>query len=526
MAIIRDDDIRNVIPLWRSYVETARVGELAYTGSQNRFPRFDRFKEFEAAWKSHSSVITAADLINTAVACDNTQSEEVIRAAEYMCRNSDLCSPLALDVARSIVSRPSGSLITDTNAIIPGFDSQASSLLKELEDQVVKTKARIGQLRRQLRDFCYNAITYCELARCYSDLGMKDKAEFYMKCAVQLAPQNRYISRCAARFFVHIKDPGRARSILLANQGVKRDPWIMASEIAVSTVMNRTSRNIKAGREIVLSDTVSPFSSSELCFAICKEDYDAGKKKDWQSMFGLGLRAPNENTLAQAEFIAREETRMRFDYDQYDAVSHKNEADTRNFYSLDKYEEAFISSLKWMRDYRFSHEPTAFASDITCTFLKQYDYSADIIKRWLESHPHDYPMVNNLVYVLALSDKIEEAEKYLSSINLKQSLADNTDNGICLIATEGLIQYRKKNIEEGRALYQLSIDTAKRLRKKELAGKARLNMIREEIHCVENYDPSLLNELDSLSTGFDKETEQLKKDIRLEAEMKGKYSKP
>ena len=239
-------------------------------------------------------------------------------------------------------------------------------------------------------------------------------------------------------------------------------------------------------------------------------------------MFGLGLRAPNENSLAQAEFIARDEVKMRFDYDRFDAISHKNEADTRNFYSLDRYKDAFLSSLKWMRDYRFSHELIAFASDISCTFLKQYDYSAEIIKSWLGSHPQDYPMINNLVYVLALSDNIDEAEQYLSRINLKQSMTENTDNGICLIATEGLIQYRKGNIEEGRALYQLSIDTAKRLRKKELAGKARLNMIREEIHCVDDYDSNLLNEIDSLSTGFDKETEQLKKDIRLEAEKKSK----
>ena len=522
MAIIRDEDIRNIIPLWRSYVETAREGELTYVGGQNRALGFDRFKEFETAWKSHPSIVTAADLINIAVVSDNKQLDEVIRAAEYMCMNSDICSPLALDVARSIVSRPHHSICNDPDINIPGFENLASSLMKELEDQVVKTKARIGQLKRQLREFCYNAIAYCELARCYSDLGIKEKAEFYMKCAVQLAPHNRYISRCAARFFVHINDPGRARRILLFNQGVKRDPWLLASEIAVSSVMNRTSRYIKPGREIVLSGSVSPFSSSELCFAICKEDYDAGKSKDWQSMFNLGLRAPNENSLAQAEFIARDEARMRFDYGLFDSLRHKNEADTRNYYSLDKYEEAFISSLKWMHDYRFSHEPTAFASDISCTFLKQYNYSAEIIKRWLESHPQDYPMMNNLVYVLALSGKVDEAEKLLSRINLKQSFTENTDNGICLIATQGLIQYRKNNIEEGRALYQLSIDTAKRLRKKELAGKARLNMIREEIHCVDNYDPGLLNELDSLSTGFDKETEQLKKDIRLEAEKKTK----
>ena len=95
-------------------------------------------------------------------------------------------------------------------------------------------------------------------------------------------------------------------------------------------------------------------------------------------------------------------------------------------------------------------------------------------------------------------------------------------NGICLLATQGLVAYRKNNIEEGRTKYQLSIDTAKLLRKKGLAAKARLNMIREEVRCVTNYDKNLLNEIDSLSTGDEEETKQLRKDILLEAEKKTK----
>ena len=55
--------------------------------------------------------------------------------------------------------------------------------------------------------------------------------------------------------------------------------------------------------------------------------------------------------------------------------------------------------------------------------------------------------------------------------------------------------------------------SAKTKRNRDLAGKARLNMIREEVHCVKDYDPSILKELDSLSTGDKAETEKLKEDI-------------
>ena len=45
-------------------------------------------------------------------------------------------------------------------------------------------------------------------------------------------------------------------------------------------------------------------------------------------------------------------------------------------------------------------------------------------------------------------------------------------------------------------------------------------MIREEVHCVEDYDTKLLSEMEALNTGSKLETEQLKKDILMEVEKK------
>lgn len=520
MASIVEDVKRNIIPLWRGYEETAKVGELAYAGNKELPIRFDRFSDYQAAWALRPSYVTATDLINAAMASDNTSLDEVKKAAEFVCQNGDACSFLAVDVARFILADTLKGADENKEKGDSTFDDQALLLLNGLEEQEKKTKARIGLLRKQLIDFNYNAITYCELARCYSDLGLNEKAQRYMLCAVQLAPHNRYVSRCAARFFVHIGDAARARKILINNGWVSSDPWIMASEIAVSSVLNRSSNFIKAGRQLLLSGNFSPYSSSELCFAICKEDYKADKRKDWQNMFKMGLRDPNDNSLAQAEFFVKKESRLRFDYGQYDAMVRKNEADTWNFFNTGRYEEAFLSAVSWMHDYRFSHEPIAFAYDISCTFLKKYNYSVEIIKRWLATNPQDYAMMNNIVYVLGLSDRIQEAEQYLSKINILQQLEDKVENGICFLATKGLIEYRKGNIEEGRGYYQLSIDAAKRIRNKDLASKARLNMIREEVHNVEGYDESILKEMETLSTGIQLETEQMRKDIRLEVEKK------
>ena len=521
MASIVEDLKRNIIPLWRGYEETAKVGELAYAGNNVLPIRFERFPNYLGAWGVHHSIMSAANLISAAMASDNTSLDEVKKAAEFICQNSEASSPLAVDVAQFILADTVQKTEEDKDKEGRTFDDHALLLLNGLEKQENKIKARIGLLRTQLRDFSYNAITYCELARCYSDLGFNEKAQRYMLCAVQLAPHNRYVSRCAARFFVHIGDAARARKILINNGWVNSDPWVMASEIAVTSVLNRSSNFIKTGRQLLLSDHFSPYSSSELCFAICKEDYKADKRKDWQKMFKMGLRAPNDNSLAQAEFFVKKEARLRFDYGQYGAVEKKNEADTWNFFNTGRYEDAFLSAVSWMHDYRFSHEPIAFAYDISCTILKKYNYTVEIIKRWLATNPQDYAMMNNIVYVLGLSDRIEEAEQYLSKISIKQQLEDKIENGICFLATKGLIEYRKGNIEDGRAYYQLSIDTAKRIRNKDLASKARLNMIREEVRNVDEYDESILKEMETLNTGIQLETEQLRKDILKEVKKKG-----
>jgi hypothetical protein len=83
-----------------------------------------------------------------------------------------------------------------------------------------------------------------------------------------------------------------------------------------------------------------------------------------------------------------------------------------------------------------------------------------------------------------------------------------------------MMEYRKGNIDEARELYNAAITGAKKRQKSELAAKARLNMIREEIRAVDNYDEKLLNEMETLYTDSKIETEQLRNDILIEVKKK------
>lgn len=519
MASFIDDLKRNMLPLWRSYEDTARAKELDFTGRVVLPVRFDRYSMFREAWRAKHTIMTAADLVNAAVVSGNQQQLDVLTAAEYMLQHAEDCSFLALEVAQSIVSFDRPPLMSKLMNE-PSFDELAKELISGLKTQEDNTKAKIGLLRKRIHDHCNDPIVYCELARCYANLGMDDKAKQYMNYAAYLAPHSRYISRSAARFYVHIGEYDRAKRVLLANGHVNSDPWVMAAEIAVESVMERSSRYLKIGRQLCLSGNVSPFSSSELCFAICNEDKNSGKRKDARKMFEKGIVDPNDNSLAQAEFFAKEDLNINLDLSTFKSLLHKNEADTRKALSNGDYETAFISSMRWMQDYRFEHRPIEFAFGISCDYLKKYDYAIAIVRNFIKSNPKDPAAVNNLVYALGLSDRVEEAEQELQKVDLRQFQNENTNNSICLVATCGLIEYRKKNIEEGRDLYNTAIVAAKKRKDQKLADKARLNMIREEVIAIDDYDPNLLNELDDLNTGSKAETEQLKKDILAEVEKK------
>lgn len=520
MASYIDDLKRNMLPLWRSYGDSVKSRELDFTGRVSLPVRFDSLEDIEDVWKFKHSIVTAADLLNVAVVSDNTEHIEVKKAAEFLISHSDECSPLALDIANSIIEPKNKPIVDVSLTSKKSFNETAKELINGLQKQEDKTKACIGLLRKQVHEHCYNPIAYCELARCYANLGMDQKAEKFMDYAVYLGPNSRYISRCAVRFYTHIRKYDKAKRVLINNGLLKSDPWIMSAEIAVESVIGKTSRYIKVGRQLVLSGNVSSYSSSELCFAICIEDRKSGSRKDAKKMYEKGIVDPNDNSLAQAEFFAKEDSNIKLDISSYHNVSHKNEADTRKAFGQGKYQEAFISSLKWMHDYRFEHRPIEFAFNISCVYLKQYDMAIDVVDRFLASNPTDASAINNIVYALGLSDRIEEAEERLNSVNLKRYLSENSTTAICLAATCGLLEYRKGNIQEGRELYNLSIDAANKQKLKDLAAKARLNMIREEVRAVDNYDKSMLNEMNSLNAGSVAETEQLKKDILEEVEKK------
>lgn len=117
------------------------------------------------------------------------------------------------------------------------------------------------------------------MARAYTTIGLKEKAEKLIRMAVYLDPQNRFVARAAARFFIHIGDNGRAADVIRKTGYAKYDPWLMASDISIATVRGKRSGYIKRGQQIAFSDNYNSFSISELASALGTIEMEDGSRK-------------------------------------------------------------------------------------------------------------------------------------------------------------------------------------------------------------------------------------------------------
>ena len=343
-----------------------------------------------------------------------------------------------------------------------------------------------------------------------------------MKIALHLAPYSRYVSRCAARLFVHLEEFDIAHRVVAHNPALRHDPWLMASEIAINSSMGRSSRFINVGKSLIASQNYSPFSCSELASAIGTLEMANGSRKKCLKFINQALIQPNDNSLAQAEWLASENNDLQFTFQDYSNLKYKAEAETRYEYFRKNYDAAFRHSVDWVHDSPYDKASVLFSSHIAYAFLKDYQSAARILNIGLVANPTETVLLNNLAYVNALNGQIEEAERAMSRIYSLAS-GSSSDAEICHTATNGLIQFRKGNIEEGRKLYLDAITRARESSTdKTLINKAILNYLREELVARSCSGTDVYEILAKLDTEQDKEMSRLRDDVLEEIQKQSK----
>jgi tetratricopeptide (TPR) repeat protein len=474
---------RRVIPNWRSFRKTTILGELdALDPEAPRRGAGVLLTEYLENWEQFSSIMSAADLVSAALVNGHFESAEVISAADYLLANPQVSTTAQRDIARSLKRNH---FEKDSGFKLERITS--SDLHDYIKRDIVVHRIKEAKIR--LRSFPNNAILWVELSRYYSILGQAQQAIRAMEGAIQLAPHNRFVVRSAVRLFTHFNDLDLAQNVITKSGILTHDPWVLSADIALATLRGRNSRHIKAGLRLVDSTSLSPFSRTELASALGTVQLIDGTLKQSRKLFQFALIAPNDNSLAQAEWAVRKEPAIgldvlganaRFDF----------EASALEAYQQGHFAEALDFTAQWFLDMPFARRPVMLGSHIASTLLNRQDVSVEFLQAGLVSHPNDPQIVNNLAYALALDNKADEAFNHLKRVR-SHAVMDETTR-VCLLATRGLAHFRKGTLDAGRRLYQEAIEESNKLRKPYFTRLAMLNYAREEVMVNSEFVPEVM----------------------------------
>lgn len=488
MAFFFEETNRLVLPNWRSFSNTAKIGEL--NGSKKLL--IDKsfnpdISDLIEGWLDFKTIGMAGDLIGTAILCNKENDPNVIDAATFLNENAKFATKELLNSADFILHKKR----TDSKSIL---DTTSLDSFQERANLFFVYK-KINELKQKLITNPRNSILWTELARHYSIIGQNDKAERSIKNALYLSPDNRFILRSMARFFTHFDKVDVAHDFIKKLQITKHDPWIMATEISLAMKRGRYSTFTKNAFNVVNSSNFHPFNISELNSSLGTLEMETSLKRS-KKLFNDSLISPNDNSLAQAEWVSHQESNfIKINPSKFE-IDNNYEAKARDSSENGAWENAIDYAKLWFLDMPFSRGAILFAGEIAANSLDDHEEAAYLYKAGLTSHPRDPQMVNNLIYSLCLKNNLIEAEKFL---NVYPSIEKvDVQNRICFTATKGLYFFRKGFHDLGRQYYLEAMEIASNSENQKLANQAFVNYVREEVLALGNLDKELINKVNEL----------------------------
>lgn len=432
MAVLIDNTDRKLIPSWKPFLYS--------------MPEIQPIKQivrekkdislFIHEWKENKNIANAGDLLTAAIVANQLDILEVQDASHYVLY-SELEVPKPLRDRAKRFSNISGAASIDYNTIT-----------------VVQ---RIAQLKKRLIKYPGDAILHIEIARCYLILGNLIKAEMHVRDALFLDSNNRYVVRCASRFFVHVKMKEEALKIVRRSALLEYDPWLMASEISLSQLNGKVSRNLSKAIRMTNSGDYSPFDLTELRASVGTEEYMNGAYSKSRKLFNDSLKCPNSNSLAQSNWITSCKG-LNLNFESVDFESgHFVEAKSYRAFADGDYPRAVGLAKKWIDVEPYSTRTILYAYNIATNYLDDINEGIRILEEAQKTHRDNPTIINDLAYSLALNNRVDEARKIITKAKNDENDVDHDVINICLIATRGLIAFRSGDAVSGHMLYREAI---------------------------------------------------------------------
>lgn len=469
MGLYENRPNRLVIPRWRDFKDTAKSGELSKDRIKNSptVPLISCKKQLEN-WQKEKSIANALELVNSAFV--SGENQVAIDAANFILNNcKDQANPV-IKVAQLVLN----------SSVYNNEGAEVNNTFDTLEEKI---RIKIQDIRRRINAYPNNPVLWIDYARWFTIIGKFAKAENCIRTALQLAPDNIFILRCAVRFYIHKSkyDANDNESVIFAlrlirkNPATKFDPWLMATEISLCSYLDKTSNLMKAGFSIIEAKQFSAFTLSELTSALATvELYNGGGKT--KKLFSQSLIDPNENSVAQAQWASNIIGGIPFNSHQFNS----HEANSYHNQTLENWDAAFDESLNWLVDEPFSSSPANHASYLAGALIDNNGIAIKVCEFGLRSNPHEFTLLNNKAYSEAVENLVDDAENTFNQINVN-TLTESEK--VTYYATKGLISYRRGQKDKGNALYDEAESLARKLKDEATAFRVKVYKLRSQHIC-------------------------------------------
>jgi hypothetical protein len=201
-----------------------------------------------------------------------------------------------------------------------------------------------------------------------------------------------------------------------------------------------------------------------------------GPQRRARQLFRKALVAPNENSVAQAEWASRQLGGLEVT-DRALMVPRSFEATAKRLQTNGEWDLAVYQGTRWLNDQPFSKDPAIFISYVS-SLTEQYAKAADVLRKSMKVNARDFTMINNLAFALASDNKIEEAADVLKGTDYTQATGPEA---VTLAATQGLLLFRMGFADKGRELYRLAMTKAQQIANSNYTLRANLYLAREEL---------------------------------------------
>ena len=453
MGVIFTDQ-RRLLPRWRRFQNPANHKELNSTNKKSltKSENIDHHNAIEF-WVEKNDLVNAIELCSSAIV--HGIFKDANAAASYIIENKP----------------HSKSVIQLAQKVLHPDRMIAESVV---DDRYVE----IAILKKRSRQSPHNAILWTDMALAYSSLGQNDKAKRAVEIALILAPHNRFVVRCATRFFVHIHENSRAYKIVKNYRFLRNDPWVLAIELSLSSIRENPSRHAKLANNMINKrSTISPFHISELASALGEIESQSGAYKKALKLLEHSLIKPTDNSIAQAQWM-KNKHKLKISID--DDVINKDlvhEAQSYKHFHYGNWKQNMEEAQKWAKYEPYSTRPFEHMSYVSCVCQDNYTDCIKYSENGLKLDKKNFTLLNNLVIGYALKGDITNAKKTFDFIKPFSLAADNRP---VYTATKGMLAFKQKNIDEGMYLYNSAIDTMKHAKQRgqHMAG---LFLAREQI---------------------------------------------